>query len=72
MTTSRDSGFVSDELLMAVGILAILVLVGLGVSWLLGLSGRPALIAPGVLAAGLLAWIVGLNVVEAVRRRRRP
>lgn len=70
MTRRHVSGFVSHELMTAVALLAVLVLIGFGVSELLGLEGGAALLPPGALAGCLLVWVIVVNVAEAIRRRR--
>ena len=71
MTRRLSPGFVTHELLIAVAVLAILVVIGFGVSRVLGLAGAGALVPPAILVGLLIAWSVGLNIADAVRRRRR-
>jgi hypothetical protein len=67
---SNKVGFVEHELLMALVVLVVLGCVGIGVSKLLALHGRQALIPPGVTVGLFFAYVITLNVIEIVRDRR--
>ncbi len=63
----HEQGFASNELLMALGILAVLGWIGIGVTALFDLPGWLAIAPP----ATFVLWAVCLNVVEALRARKR-
>ncbi len=57
---------------MAIGVLAVLCGIATAIVEVLDLRGRLALIPYGVALGVLLAWGIGVNAVDALRRRRRP
>ncbi len=69
MRTREDAGFGGHEAITAVAVLATLMLLGFGASWLFGLEGPVALVPPAGLVGGFVLFVIGANVVDAVRRR---
>lgn len=68
---TSQRGFVSHELTIAMAILALAVGIGVVLSSILELQG-PAVVVPAAILVGLFAaWVIGLNVAEAARQRRR-
>jgi len=67
----KQNGFVSHELLMGTVVLAVLLAVSIGITKVLGLHGRHAMIPPGIAIAVCVAWVIGVNLVDYVRRKRR-
>ena len=66
---ASEAGFVQNELLMATGVLVLLVGIGFGVSWLLGLTGPAAVLPVGMLVGGAVLLVVAINIADVVRRR---
>lgn len=69
-TRTGRRGFVSHELTISMAILALAVGIGLLLSMLLRLEGAAVFVPPAFLVGGLVAWVIGGNVADAVRQRK--
>ena len=68
----RQRGFACNEFLIAMLLLWVLVGVGIGVAWLLGLHGPVALVPPAALVACAILAVVAVNMRDARRQRDQP
>ena len=66
MSARSESGFGGQETVTVLALFTVLLLIGIGIADLFGLSRRIALIPPGILVGGVIV----LSIVMRVRDRR--